>query len=104
MTPTQRVEHAVDVCTDCGTHLAGGWVRRTREVIEIPVAPVEVIEHIFIARVCPRCRRRHVPQVELEGAVVGQSASGGFGSQFSKPDSDPAGRGAAALPDHPMVP
>ena len=63
MIPTQRVEHAVEVCPDCGTHLAGGWVQRTREVIEIPVAPVEVIEHVFIARVCPVCRRRHVPKM-----------------------------------------
>ena len=26
MTPTRRVEHAVAVCPDCGTHLNGGWV------------------------------------------------------------------------------
>ena len=45
MTPTRRVEHAVAVCPDCGTHLNGGWVQRTREVIELPVAPVEVTEH-----------------------------------------------------------
>lgn len=76
MTPTQRVEHAVEVCPGCGTHLAGGWVQRTREVIEIPVAPVEVIEHVFIARVCPACRRRHVPKVALEGAVTGQQRLG----------------------------
>ena len=24
-------------CPDCGTHLTGGWVQRTREVIELPV-------------------------------------------------------------------
>ena len=40
MAPTQRVEHAVEACPDCGTHLVGGWVQRTREVIEIPVVPV----------------------------------------------------------------
>jgi transposase len=51
-------------------------VQRTREVIEIPVAPVEVIEHVFIARVCPVCRRRHVPKVALEGAVTGQQRLG----------------------------
>ncbi|MSQ05833.1 MAG: hypothetical protein EXR54_03990 [Dehalococcoidia bacterium] len=38
MAPTQRVEHAVEVCPDCGSHLSGGWVQRTREVIEVPVA------------------------------------------------------------------
>ena len=65
MTPTQRVEHAVAVCPDCGTHLNGGWVQRTREVIELPVAPVEVTEHALVASVryasgagCPKrpCR------------------------------------------------
>jgi hypothetical protein len=40
-------------------------VQRTREVIEIPVVPVEVIQHIFIARLCAVCRRRHVPKVAL---------------------------------------
>ena len=39
---TRRVEHAVAVCPDCGTSPDGGWVQRTREVIELPVAPVEV--------------------------------------------------------------
>jgi uncharacterized coiled-coil protein SlyX len=76
MTPTQRVEHAVEVCPDCGTHLAGGWVQRTREVIEVPVVPVEITEHVFIARLCPVCRRRHVPKVALRGVVTGQQRFG----------------------------
>lgn len=75
-TPTKRVEHAVDVCPDCGTHLKGGWVQRRREVIELPVAPVEVIEHVFVARTCPLCRKRRVPKVQLEGSVVGRCRLG----------------------------
>jgi len=71
-----RVEHAVEVCPDCGIHLAGGWVQRTREVMEILVAPVEVTEHVFITRVCPVCRRRHVPKAELQDVVVGQQRLG----------------------------
>lgn len=76
MTPTQRVERAVEVCPDCGTHLAGGWVQRTREVIEVPVVPVEITEHVIIARLCPVCRRRHVPKVALRGVVTGQQRFG----------------------------
>ena len=53
MTPTPRSEHAVEACSDCGTHLYGGWVQRTREVIELPVVPVEVTEHVLVARICP---------------------------------------------------
>jgi hypothetical protein len=64
MAPTQRVEHAMEVCPDCGTHLCGGWVQRTREVIEIPVVPVQVTQHVMIARVCPICERRRMPKVD----------------------------------------
>ncbi len=58
MTPTQRVEHVrvehvMENGPDCGTHLTGGWTQRTREVIELPVAPVRVTEHVYIARTCP---------------------------------------------------
>ncbi len=76
MAPTQRVEHAVEVCPDCGTYLVGGWVHRTREVIEIPVVPVQVTEHVVVARNCPVCERRRVPKVALEGVVVGQQRLG----------------------------
>ena len=76
MAPTQRVEHALEVCPDCGTHLVGGWVQRSREVIEIPVVPVEVTEHLFVARVCPVCERRRVPKVNLGELVAGQQRLG----------------------------
>ena len=76
MAPTQRVEHALEVCPDCGSHLVGGWVQRTREVIEIPVVPVQVTEHVFVERVCPMCERRRVPMVELTGVVMGQQRWG----------------------------
>ncbi len=76
MAPTQRVEHAVEVCPDCKTRLVGGWVQRTREVIEIPVIPVQVTEHVFVARVCPVCKRRRVPKVALK-AWLGASSAGG---------------------------
>ena len=67
MTPTQRVEN----CPDCGTHLTGGWVQRTREVIELPVVPVQVTQHVFIARTCPVCRRRCIPPAQLDGVALG---------------------------------
>ena len=35
MTPTQRVEHVVAACPDCGTRLSGGWTRgRVPQVIK----------------------------------------------------------------------
>ena len=76
MTPTHRVEHVVENCPDCGTHLTGGWVQRTREVIELPVAPVQVTQHVFIARTCPVCRRRRVPTAQLDGVALGRQRLG----------------------------
>ena len=81
MTPTHRVEHvrvehAVENCPDCGAHLSGGWVQRTREVIELPVVPVQVTQHVYIARTCPVCRRRRVPTAQLDGVALGRQRLG----------------------------
>ena len=76
MTPTHRVEHVVENCPDCGTHLTGGWVQRTREVIELPVVPVQVTEHVCIARACPACRRRCIPPAQLDGVALGRQRLG----------------------------
>ena len=71
MEPTARVAHAPEFCSECHTALGGGWVQRTREVIEIPAAPVEVTEHVFMARTCPLCRKRRLPQEPLQGVAAG---------------------------------
>ena len=76
MAPTHRVEHTVESCPDCGTPLSGGWTHRTREVIDLPRVPAHVTEHVFIARVCPRCRRNCLPQAELDGAALGKQRLG----------------------------
>ena len=75
-TPTSQVRHAVAVCPDCGTTLAGGAVKRTREVIEVVPTPVSITEHVYLERCCPTCRTRHTPSVDLAGVVVGQSRLG----------------------------
>ena len=59
-----------------GIHLNGGWVQRTREVIELPVAPVEVTEHALVARICPVCQRRRLPKEALRGWFWASSAWG----------------------------
>ena len=76
MTPTHRVEHVVESCPDCGTHLTGGWTQRTREVIELPVVPVQVTEQVCIARTCPACRRRCIPPAQLDGVALGRQRLG----------------------------
>ena len=51
-------------------------MHRTREVIELPVALVEVTEHVIMARLCPLCRERRLPQEPLRGVVVGRQRFG----------------------------
>ena len=76
MTPTHRVEHVLESCPECGTGLAGGWVQRTREVIDLPVAPAQVAEHVYIVRVCPICEQRRVPPADLAGVALGKQRLG----------------------------
>ncbi len=70
MEATERVVHALRQCPDCGAPLAGGTVKRTREVIELPPPSVVVTEHVYLERQCPDCRRRCVPRPELDDVVV----------------------------------
>ncbi|MGI8857761.1 MAG: hypothetical protein ACR2JW_18655, partial [Thermomicrobiales bacterium] len=76
MAPTQRVIHVVEQCPTCRLLLRGGSVRRTREVIEVPVVPAVVTEHVYLERWCPHCRTRHTPAVDLDEAVVGKQRFG----------------------------
>lgn len=70
--PTDRITHAVDTCPTCGRALTGGSVKRTREVIEVPLGPAVVTEHVYLERLCLHCRTRHTPVVDLVGQVVGK--------------------------------
>ena len=79
MTPTRRVEHALDSCPECGAGLAGGWAQRTREVIDIPAVPAQVTKHVFIARICPLCEQRRTPRADLAdlaGVALGKQRLG----------------------------
>jgi transposase len=76
MEPTARQVHAVARCPDCGLPLAGGVIKRTREVIEVPVAPAVVTAHVYLERTCPGCRKRWTPPAELAGVVDGRQRFG----------------------------
>jgi transposase len=76
MESTAQVIHALDACPTCGRPLSGGSVKRTREVIEVPLVPAVVTEHVYLERCCPRCRTRHTPAVDLGEAVVGRQRFG----------------------------
>src|SRR5436305_986729 len=75
--PTDVVVHAMERCPDCGTALAGGTPKWSRQGIEVEPSPVQVVEHVFVERTCPACHRRWAPRTEaLGGAVVGQQRLG----------------------------
>jgi transposase len=74
--PSRIVEHAHSNCPDCGRALTGGTVKRTRQVIEIPIVPAEIIEHRYIARRCGYCGKIHTPKADLSGQVVGKRRVG----------------------------
>lgn len=74
--PTHRVVPAVARCPDCTTRLRGGWVSRRRAVIEVPVAPVQIVEHALVTRRGPTGRRAVPPSLDLGGAVVGRQRLG----------------------------
>jgi len=76
LAPTRRELHALAAGPDCGCALVGGSVKRTREVIELPGAPVEVIAHQYLERTCPLCGKRWVPAAEVGGVVRGRGRLG----------------------------
>ena len=76
MSPTQQVKHALEICPDCGRQLSGGWIHRMGEVIEDPVVPVQVTEHVVMARVCPICQSPCVPNLSLDDVVAGKQRPG----------------------------
>jgi hypothetical protein len=76
MAPTARVVHALAQCPACATPLAGGTVKRTREVIEVPPPRIMVTAHVYLERRCPGCGRRCVPPPHLQQQVTGQGRLG----------------------------
>jgi len=73
---TEEVRHVVEHCPDCGRKLSGGWEQSRRQVIEIPQAPVRVIDHVLMARVCGVCGKVHVPKLGISDGVIGKQRLG----------------------------
>lgn len=73
---TRQVLHAVESCPDCGRRLIGGWVSSTRQTIEIPETPIEIIEHVMITRRCGVCDKNHTPKLTVADGVIGKQRVG----------------------------
>jgi transposase len=74
--PDQVVTPAVEQCPTCATPLRGGWVKRRRQVLDLPPVRVQVVEHQYLERECPQCRRRWTPPAVQPEGVVGQDRLG----------------------------
>lgn len=74
--PTREVRHALDTCPDCGRKLCGGWIHSRRQVIEIPETPIEIIDHLIIARRCGVCEKDHIPTLSAGDGVIGKQRMG----------------------------
>lgn len=75
-TPTEQVFHSADACPDCSGELGLPSVAYTRQVIDIPVTPYTVTEHVIFKRWCINCQKRILPEVDLSNYCLGQGRIG----------------------------
>ena len=73
---TREVRHSVEKCPDCGRTLSGGWIASKRQTIEIPQTPIEITDHVLIARKCGICGKVHIPKLGVADGVVGKQRIG----------------------------
>jgi transposase len=73
---TREVGHAVEKCPDCGRRLSGGWIVSKRQTIEIPQTPIEITDHVLIARKCGVCGKVHIPKLGIADGVIGKARVG----------------------------
>lgn len=71
-TPTHTVFHSNEACPDCGGVLGSPSVCYSRQVIDIPIVPATVTEHVIFKRYCFSCKKRSYPSPDLSSYVVGQ--------------------------------
>jgi transposase len=75
--PTREVQHTLDQCPKCEGPLSPGYEKRRRQVIDLPVTPVEVIDHVFCGYWCGYCGKEQVATASPEElGVVGECRMG----------------------------
>jgi len=71
--PTGIEQHACEHCPDCGHKLGGGWEYSRHQVVEVPPAAIEVIDHVTLARHCGVCGKDCVPKVDISEQTLGRA-------------------------------
>lgn len=72
---TRQIFHSYDVCP-CGGDLGKPSVAYSRQIIDIPKATYEVIEHVVFKRHCFNCKKRVYPKIDLSTLVLGKGRIG----------------------------
>ena len=75
-TPTAQVFHTEETCTRCGSELGKPVVAYTRQVIDIPLVPYSVTEHVVFRRWCYTCKKCMQPVVDFSKLVMGNGRIG----------------------------
>jgi Transposase IS66 family. len=74
--PTEKIFHTEEVCTDCSGVLGKPTVSYTRQVIDLPITPYIVTEHVVFKRWCYNCKKCIQPEVNLSDKVLGKGRIG----------------------------
>ena len=71
-TPSETVIHQAEQCPDCGGELSAGQVVGRRQVLDVPLLPATVTEHVVVRRRCKQCGQTVAPTLDLSASVLGQ--------------------------------
>ena len=75
-TPTNTVFHSHEKCPECDGVLGLPSVAYSRQIIDIPILPATITEHIIFKRYCASCKERFYPKPDLTSSVVGSHRIG----------------------------
>lgn len=69
--PTEIVNHVLKRCPDCHRRLLTGWLKRRRQMIDLPPSPAVITEHRTFEFWCSHCRKSVCPKVDLSTKILG---------------------------------
>lgn len=75
-TPTNTVFHSHEKCPNCDGALGKPSVAYARQIIDIPILPATITEHVIFKRYCFSCKERFYPIPDLTSSVVGSHRIG----------------------------
>ena len=59
--PTNTIFHSHEKCPNCDGKLGKPSVAYSRQIIDIPINPATITEHVIFKRYCVSCKKRFYP-------------------------------------------